>query len=392
MPTTAATPEDLAALENRLVRAEIKISELYAAMASQSVVDAAQDVRITALEQAKVNPTLGVYVDNPVEAPKYNYHQQFDTWLGAETSLAVLFCASDNGWTNMMGPDWTLKPWADWAKLKAGRNVIVTLPPWPYTDTRGGARHVNPATGQPPTWQDIANGYGDKYYPILAQQLAKHGLMDAMIRFAWEFEGTFTYWHAAPGSGREAAFAAGFRKFVTAMRQAVPANRWKFMLNLNADRVLARSYLDATYPGDAFLDLYTAEGYDSWAPGYPGTTLAKQQAGWEHKRNCLAPIRQFALDHQKPMGFPEWGVMSTRDATGEHGGLDNELFMRGMCEFILDPANKVAFHSYWNTMSAASYNPATSASGHDCRLTPTGRWTAPTLFPKSAAIYKEYFG
>jgi hypothetical protein len=213
-----------------------------------------------------------------------------------------------------------------------------------------------------------------------------------MIRFAWEFDGSFTYWNAAPGSGREAAFVMGFRKFVTAMRLAAPTNNWKFLLNLNADKVLTRSYLDMTYPGDAFIDFYTCEGYDTYAPGYPGTTLAKQQAGWDHKKACLAPIRQFAVDHDKPMGFPEWGVMSHKDATGEHGGMDNTAFMEGMCQFILDPANKVAFHSYWNTMSSASYNPTTSTSGHDCRLIQSGRWTAPVLFPKAAAIYKGYFG
>jgi beta-mannanase len=88
----------------------------------------------------------------------------------------------------------------------------------------------------------------------------------AYLRLGWEMDGTWFNWNAAPGSGREASYAGCFRRIVQVMRQAQPANQWKFVLNPTVGWY-SKSYLDAIWPGDAYVDVVALDLYDqSWKP------------------------------------------------------------------------------------------------------------------------------
>ena len=78
------------------------------------------------------------------------------------------------------------------------------------------------------------------------------------------------YTDEAVGSGKEAAFAGCFRRIVQVMRGAQPANQWKFVFN-TATNWRSRAYLDAIWPGDAYVDVVALDLYDqSWAANtYP---------------------------------------------------------------------------------------------------------------------------
>jgi hypothetical protein len=150
-------------------------------------------------------------------------------------------------------------------------------------------------------------------------------------------------------------------------------------------------YLDAVWPGDAYVDVVGVDIYDqSWARNtypYPSACdaacrLARQQAAWTSQVWFLDTVRGFAAAHGKPMAIPEWSVAIRPDG---HGGGDNAFFIRRMHEFIHDPANNVAFHAYFNV----------SAGDVDGRLTDAVRGDHPggaTRFPESAALFRQLFG
>jgi hypothetical protein len=293
----------------------------------------------------------------------------FELWLGNPLQLAEAFEARDT-WDSIDGAAWQLGPWSQWVRAKAGRNLILGVPMLP---TSGGV-----------SLDQCAAGQYDVYWRNLANELAYYGLHWAYLRLGWEMDGSWYPWGAPQGSGREASFAGCFRRVVTTMRAAQPANQWKFVWNPTATWT-AQSYLDATWPGDAYVDVVGIDLYDqSWATNtypYPSTCdatcrLARQQTAWNGYAWYLQTMRDFALAHGKPFAIPEWGLYTRSDG---HGGGDNPYYMQKMHEFIADPANYVQFNVYFDVKAPDGDH---HISGLD----------AATAFPQAAAKYKQLFG
>ena len=298
----------------------------------------------------------------------------FARWLGRPVQVAAAFEARAT-WQDIRGAAWQLGPWAQWVRAQPGRNLSLAVP-------------MLPASGA--SLASCAAGEYDHHWTALAHELAYYGLHWAYLRLGWEMDGTWYAWSAAPGSGREAAFAACFRRMVLAMRAAQPANQWKFVLN-TATNWRSRTYLEAVWPGDAYVDLVGIDLYDqSWALNtypYPATCdaacrLTRQQTAWNQHLWYLTTVRDFAVARGKAMAIPEWGVAIRPDG---HGGGDNPYFVQRMHEFIAAPGNYVAYHAYWNV----------SAGDIDGRLTEavTGdNPSGPTRFPESATTFARLFG
>ena len=309
-------------------------------------------------------PEFGVYrwdvPNGPANVDAYS------EWLGKPVTLAEAFEASDT-WDNIDGASWQLGPWSQWARAQSGRNLILGVPMLPGT--------ANVSLAQ------CAAGQYDVRWTNLANELAYYGLHWAYLRLGWEPDGGWYAWRAPQGQGNEANYAGCFRRVVQVMRNAQPANQWKFVWNPTT-AWWDKSYLDAIWPGNEYVDVVGIDLYDqSWATGtypYPSgcdasCRLARQQTAWGHHLWYLSTIRDFALAHGKPMAIPEWGAAIRPDG---HGGGDNPFFVQRMHEFIHDPLNYVAFHSYFNV----------SASDIDARLTGSVTGDAPsgvTSFPQS---------
>lgn len=321
---------------------------------------------------AQAAPELGVYRwDAPTGPANID---NFSVWLGQPVSIATAFEPRAT-WDDIDGSAWQLAPWSQWVRAQPGRNLSLAIPMLPAS----GASLAGCGAGQ-----------YDVYWRNLANELAVYGLHWAYLRLGWEMDGSWYAWTAAPGSGREASYAACFRRVVQVMRQAQPANQWKFVLNVTANW-RSRAYLDAIWPGDAYVDVLAMDLYDqSWAANtypYPATCdaacrLARQQGAWADYSAILYTLRDFALAHGKPLALPEWGVALRPDG---HGGGDNPYFIRNLYEFIREPANNVAYHSYWDV----------SAGDIDGRLTDSVTGDSPsgaTRFPQSAALFKQLFG
>ncbi|HUQ76732.1 MAG TPA: Ig-like domain-containing protein [Burkholderiales bacterium] len=292
----------------------------------------------------------------------------FELWLGKSVQLAEAFEARDI-WDNIDGAAWQLGPWSQWVRAKAGRNLVLSVPMLPGT---GGVSLASCAAGQ-----------YDVYWRNLANELAYYGLHWAYLRLGWEMDGNWYAWGAPQGSGQEANFAGCFRRIVTTMRATQPASQWKFVWNPTATWT-DPAWLNATWPGDAYVDLVGIDLYDqSWVQNtypYPSTCdsacrLARQQTAWNTHAWYLQTMRNFAVTHGKPFALPEWGVVARTDG---HGGGDNPYFIQKMYEFIADPANYVQFSVLFDANAPeANYN----LSGLD----------AATAFPQAAAKFRQLF-
>lgn len=317
-------------------------------------------------------PELGVYRwDVPTGPANID---AFSQWLGTPVSIAAAFEAR-NTWDDIAGAAWQLGPWSQWVRAQHGRNLSLAVPMLPLS---GGSL------------ASCSAGQYDAHWEKLANELSYYSLHWAYLRLGWEMDGGWFTWNAAPGSGKEAAFAGCFRRIVQVMRRAQPANQWKFVLN-TAAAWRSSAYLEAVWPGDEYVDVVALDLYDqSWAPNtypYPAgcdaaCRLTRQQNAWNDYSWHLYTIRNFAIAHGKTVALPEWGVAVRPDG---HGGADNPYFIRKVHEFIHNPANNVAFHAYWDI----------SAGDIDGRLTDSVKGDNPsgaTRFPGAATVFRRLFG
>jgi hypothetical protein len=312
----------------------------------------------------------------------------FSQWLGRPVTLAKAFGGRAT-WDDIAGPGWQLSAWSQWVRAQRGRNLILSVPMLPGDRSLAGPDGIR-GTADDLSLAKCGAGQYDVHWARLANNLTYYGLHWAYLRLGWEMDGNWYAWSATPGSGNETHFASCFRRIVQVMRRTQPANQWKFVWS-PANAWSSRTYLDATWPGNDFVDFVGMTLYDqSWAANtypYPSSCdatcrLTRQQNAWNHLSWHLFTLRDFALARGKAMALPEWGAAIRPDG---RGGGDNPYFVRKVHEFIQHPYNNVGFHSYWNV----------SAGDIDGRLTNSVRGDNPTgstRLPQAANVFRQLFG
>ena len=313
---------------------------------------------------AFAQPVQGVYRGAaPGGAPNTD---AYSTWLGKNITLGQDFLPSDT-WANITGPNWMLSSWQTWVQAQPGRNLLLAVPMLP--------------SGSGYSLESCASGTYDAYWATLATNLVNHGLGSAYLRLGWEFDGRWYAWKAPQGSGLEASYAGCFRSIVDAMRNAQPQAAWQFVWN-TATSFSSTTYLANTWPGSSYVDVIGVDLYDqSWAAGsypYPATCDSScqqqcQASAWNSNVRYLNMIRDFAQNQQKPMSIPEWGATLRSDG---HGGGDDPYYIQNMHDFIANPVNNVAFHSYFD---------------YDARDGTHRLSSSTTAFPSSAALFQQLY-
>ena len=137
-----------------------------------------------------------------------------------------------------------------------------------------------------------------------------------------------------------AAYAGAFRHAVTAMRTAAGQH-------FTFDWSVAPSYPDPgqAYPGDAYVDIVSADLYDdTWA-----VNPKDHAASWNRfltEPTGLNWLAGFTQQHGKRIAFPEWGLNWRCDG---HGGDDDPYFIDQMRSWINN--HDVAYETYFNAES-----------------------------------------
>ncbi|MGQ0433014.1 MAG: glycoside hydrolase family 26 protein [Microthrixaceae bacterium] len=272
---------------------------------------------------------------------------QYETWIGQPVGYTVDFIGrtstSDPApWAALDNPSWWCKRWV----ARPSTLVLSTaiLPNSNFSLAAG------------------ARGDYDAHWKKFGQAMVAGGCGDAILRLGWEFNGKFYPWAAG---GKEASFAAYWRRIVTTLR-AVPNQRFLFDWTPLAGN--ANANVEAAYPGDAYVDIIGLDAYDT-----SNISTSKPAARWNDqvsRRYGLAWQRTFALGHGKAMSLPEWGVW---DRTQAGGGGDNPEYITRMVEWIRS-----------NPFLYASYFEVDASDGAHRLMT--------SQFPRSSAAFRTAVG
>jgi hypothetical protein len=255
--------------------------------------------------------------------------------------LAVEWC-DGSSWAGIEGPGWLLDPW------KGKYRLILGVPCWP---------------GSSGSLAQGAAGAYDAHYAKLAENLKARGMVDTIIRFGWEFGGGWYPW-GVKSAADALNYAAMFQRAANAILVVCPTLKmdWNGILAPAIDPALA-------YPGDMYVDYITFDHYDSnWLTG--GMSADEAWTHWRTMKWGINWWQDFADDHGKPWGVPEWGLVNTAGQSG-HGNGDNPAFISQMADLFAEP--NCAYQAYFN-------------------YSPNGQKHHLDLFPQSKARFKARFG
>ncbi|MGQ0833184.1 MAG: fibronectin type III domain-containing protein [Microthrixaceae bacterium] len=234
---------------------------------------------------------------------------EYETWLGRPVTYALDFVgqvadSSTDPWASIDDPSWWCTSWAS-----STPQLVLSaamLPNASFSLAQG------------------ARGDFDSHWRLFAKTLVAKGCADTIVRLGWEFNGLYYPWAAG---GKEASYAAYWRRIVTTMR-GVTGQRFEFDWAPLAGNTNAN--VEAAYPGDAYVDVIGLDAYDTST-----ISTANPTARWNDQVTRPYGLQwqdTFARAHGKPMSLPEWGL-TVRDADGLGGG-DNPAYITHMWDWI----------------------------------------------------------
>jgi hypothetical protein len=279
----------------------------------------------------------------------------FSKLAGTSVNCAVLFNDANPGWAQWVDPWFTHLSagdayWPRWIKAdQVLRRVVVTQEMVPDNVSAN--------------WRVLgAAGAYDHYARELAVNLVAAGMGNAVIRLGHEMNGNWYHDSLGSNPAQYRDWATYWGRIVYAMR-AVKGAHFLFDWNVNAGyRNIA---LSSFYPGDNVVNVIGIDIYDAGMPGNP----RNQAARWSSlasEPDGPSQIIAFAHTHEKPLSFPEWGLVSA--ARG--GGGDDVTYLRGIAAAIKD--NNVVYQSYFDS--------------------PSDSVLALQNSPRSFSLWKTYFG
>jgi hypothetical protein len=254
----------------------------------------------------------------------------FDAATGTHSEIASDYLPTNSGWTGMDGAGgslaWLTNPWQG-----SGYTLSLGVPIIP-TNSSGVAQGTLAAG---------ATGAYNSYFVTLAQTLVAAGEGNAYLRLGWEFDGNWYPSWDADTPAAEAQFAAYFDQIVTAMR-TVAGEKFQFVWNPDVGAFIQSGYNVAlAYPGNAYVNDIGLDAYDeTWV-----TPQTPTNAWNETTQPALTAARAFAAAQGKPIVICEWGIAFLSNG---HGLGDDPLYINDFAAWMKDPANNVAYESYFN--------------------------------------------
>jgi hypothetical protein len=275
---------------------------------------------------ALVGPqSLGASATNPWTLCLYRGSHQpeavaaHEDWLGRDIPLVLEFVPYDRWWP-IESPTNTIAQW-----VGTPYEILWTIP-------------MLPSDGS--TLAAGAAGQYDAKWQRFARTMIDNGLGSARVRLGHEFNHTWYPWTAS--GGREADYAAYYRRIVNVTRQAGASFRftWSVLSGVGTANV------ERAYPGDAYVDVIGLDLYDS----VPNVT--DFDARWARLRSQPYGVDWligFAGAHGKPMSFDEWALTKSidpnrRDPASDSG--DNTVYIDRMMDLFA--TERVAYACYFD--------------------------------------------
>jgi hypothetical protein len=339
------------------------------ACALASCVESSSSLAGNELALDSVAPLHGVHHRDAPQGPALV--DAVGSWSGRAFEVAAAYAPSTT-WAALHDLGWQLPAWSRWTHEVPGRRFVYSLPM---------------LVGPDATLAACARGEYDVHFAAVGRALVDADLHDAIVRIGWEFDGDWFPWSARDHEGE---YAGCFQSAVRAMRSVGGTFSFEWSAS---DDVFMRPLdaLIASYPGDAYVDIFGVNAYDvSWAANtYPlpadcDASCASQHrtAAWDDLMQGVFFMRDLAASRGKPISIPEWGLWERSDG---HGGGDNADYIARMHAFVNDPQNRVFYQAYFDIDWGDGAHQISNV-GDSVDQTHT------TRFPAAAAKYRELFG
>jgi hypothetical protein len=280
----------------------------------------------------------------------------FGNWRGLSPAVGTDYLP-EGTWSGMDNPTTTIQQWSATPNI----TPLLGVPMWPKT-------------GGPYSLAQAATGAYNSYFTVLAQNLVAGGLSHAILRLAWEADGTWYPWSIG-GEQQALQYAQAWRQIVGAIEQ-VPGQHFGFDWCMNLVPVSGWSPADA-YPGDQYVTEIGEDVYDGNQPGVRNQSPADRWNYIVNSKYGLAWQASFAAQHGKPISFPEWALAADPlDPT--HFGGDDPTFIQNMHDWFMTHNTAVEdYFNYDNPVDSRFYGIDTSTSS--------------TYFPNARALYQKLF-
>ena len=253
-----------------------------------------------------------------------------ETWLGREIGYTVQFAERESP-EGMRGSIFGHLVAEDAALPTVADRIDLSMAV-PLAFGTANARSPEGVATIRRSLEDVADGAVDEDYRVVATRLVEAGHGDAIIRLGYEFSAAWPPWSS---QGNEDAFVRAWRHVHGVFREVSPDFRFDWTSTLES----FAEHAPAAYPGDEYVDMIGIDVYHRPADGQP------LEEG-EFDEDFAAILRQhadFAIERDKPVSYPEWGMR----------GVDDTAFIRGMHDWMAslpsDGGGRLLYHSYFST-------------------------------------------
>ena len=176
--------------------------------------------------------------------------------------------------------------------------------------------------------QRTSSGEHDESYIRVAERLVEAGYPDAIVRLGHEFNGGWPPWSSV---GNEAEFIAAWRHVHGVFRRVSP----DFLFDWTSVRANWAETAPAAWPGDEYVDFVGMDVY--WRRG----RWNDERWQIDYVDNLIAQ-RDFAIEHGKPVTYPEWGME----------GRDESRYIEAMYDWFVslpdEGPGRLAYQSYFD--------------------------------------------
>lgn len=304
-------------------------------------------------------PRMGVYLGRETALPEW------EEWCGGMADI-YSFNVPGSGWDMYRVENMPFESPIE--QIAADREIAVTMKMFPPSASTVSA---------------VANGEHSERYQQLAADLVGHGMADATIRIGHEFNGE---WASDTAVGQPTTYIEAWKQIVESF-ETVTGGQFEYIWSPH----IGELQMDPTdaYPGDDWVDQIGLTVYDKSQayndePCRGECIERRRQENWNRIVNQefgLEDWATFARSHNKPLNFPEYGVVA-RNRNNDVGGGDNPFFINQFAEWVSQNRDIVDWHNVWSFVAGPHFIGPPSLHESD-RFEP---------HPDASEAYRNQFG